>query len=306
MIHFRDLDYTDRELVQRYTLGAECRNCDFNFVNLMSWRFLYDTQIAEHRGHLIIRFFFEGQPTYLPPLCPPPYMAETMSEAYAAVLLDLVADSEAQGRAFRMMGACQGMLARLQSVLPGKFHAEADRSFTDYLYDREALSTLAGKKLQSKRNHANRFERQYPDYEYRELTPDLARECWLLEEEWAAKHGDMDARLNADDEQHSMRRVFKHWDELPVRGAAILVDGRVVAFTFGGPINYDTFDVCCEKADTDYDGAYAIINREFVRHLPEQYVLINREEDLGLEGLRRAKLSYQPKILLDKYTITCC
>ena len=181
----------------------------------------------------------------------------------------------------------------------------ADRAFTDYIYDRTALETLAGKKLQSKRNHANRFEREYPHYEYRELTPDLAKECWKLEEEWAAKHTDMHARLDADDEQNSMRRVFKHWNELQARGAAILVDGRVVAFTFGGPINYDTFDVCCEKANTDYEGAYAIINRDFVRHLPEQYTLINREEDLGLEGLRRAKLSYQPKILLDKYTITC-
>ena len=84
-----------------------------------------------------------------------------------------------------------------------------------------------------------------------------------------------------------------------------MVDGKVVAFTYGGPINYDTFDVCCEKADIDYDGAYAMINREFVRRLPEQYVLINREEDLGLEGLRKAKLSYQPKVILDKYTITC-
>ena len=305
MIFFRDIDYTDRDLVQQYTLLSECRNCDFNFMNLMSWRFLYNTQIAQHRGMLIIRFLFDGKPAYLPPLTPPPYVEETMREEYAAVLLDLVAEAEAERQPFLMMGACQGMLGRLQSVLPGKFQATADRAFTDYIYDRTALETLAGKKLQSKRNHANRFEREYPHYEYRELTPDLAKECWKLEEEWAAKHTDMHARLDADDEQHSMRRVFKHWDELQARGAAILVDGRVVAFTFGGPINYDTFDVCCEKANTDYEGAYAIINRDFVRHLPEQYTLINREEDLGLEGLRRAKLSYQPKILLDKYTITC-
>lgn len=305
MISFRDIDYADRELIQSFTLGAECRNCDYNFLNLMSWRFLYDTQFAVHRGILVFRFRFDGKIAYLPPLCPPPYNAEEHREQYAAVLLDMVADSEAQGQKFLMMGVCQGMVARLQDALPGKFEVSTDRSFTDYIYDRESLATLAGKKLQSKRNHANRFERQYPDYEYRELTPELARECWRLEEEWAAKHADMNARLDADDEQHSMRRVFKHWDELGAVGGAIFVDGKVVAFTYGGPINYDTFNVCVEKADTSYDGAYAIINREFVRRIPEKYIYINREEDLGLEGLRRAKLSYQPKVLLDKYTITC-
>lgn len=302
---FRDIDYGDRALVQQYTFGAECRNCDFNFMNLMSWRFLYATQLSVHRDMLVFRFRFDGRLAYLPPLCPPPYVPEQHAEAYAAVLLDMVTDAESQGHPFLMMGACEGMLNRLRSVLPGRFQATTDRTFTDYIYHRESLATLAGKKLQSKRNHANRFEREFPDYEYRPLTPDLIAECWRLEEEWAARHGATKARLDADDEQHSMRRVFKHWDELGAMGGVILVGGKVVAFTFGGPINYDTFDVCCEKADTDYDGAYAIINREFVRRIPSQYTLVNREEDLGIEGLRRAKLSYQPAILLDKYTITC-
>lgn len=304
MLQFRDLTYADRDLVQRYTLGAECRNCDYNFINLMSWQFIYHAQMALHRDALIIRFRSDGQTAYLPPLLLPPYDCATMGSTYAQILLDLVAHSQEQGEAFRIMGACEGMLTRFENVLPGHFRATTDASYTDYIYDREALSTLAGKKLQSKRNHANRFERTYPNYEYRALTPDLVQECWQLEEQWAARHTESQARLNADDEQHSMRRVFKHWEELGAIGGVILVEGKVVAFTFGGPINYDTFDVCCEKADTDYEGAYAIINREFVRHLPEQYSLINREEDLGLEGLRRAKLSYQPKYLLQKYSIT--
>lgn len=301
MISFRDIDYSDRELVQGFTLRAECRNCDFNFVNLMSWRFLYDTQIALHRDMLIIRFRFDGKPAYLPPLPPPDY---TPADC-AALLLELIAETRAEGQEFKVMGACECMLNLFRDVLPGHFQAVADRSFTDYIYSREALATLGGKKLQSKRNHANRFEREYPDYEYHALTPDLVGECWRLEEEWAARHQGMNARLDADDEQHSMRRVFKHWQELQPIGGVITVGGKVVAFTFGAPINYDTFDVCCEKADIDYEGAYAIINREFVRRLPSQFTLINREEDLGLEGLRRAKLSYQPTILLDKYTITC-
>lgn len=304
MIEFRDIDYSDRDLVLRHTLHSSTRNCDFNFMNLVSWSFIYGTQIAVHRGLLVVRFRFEGRTAYLPPLCAETYCHDEHSENYAAVLLDLFEDTEAQGHPFRMMGVTAEMLERLHAVLPGRFEAYADPALADYIYDRESLSTLAGKKLQPKRNHANRFERTYPDFEFRPLTPEWIDECWRLESTWAAAHTEVHARLDPDAEQHSMRRVFKHWDTLQPLGGILLVEGRLVAFTFGGPINHDTFDVCVEKADLNYDGAYAVINREFVRSLPPQYTLINREEDLGLEGLRRAKQSYNPRILLDKYTVT--
>ena len=109
--------------------------------------------------------------------------------------------------------------------------------------------------------------------------------------------------MEQSDERRSMSYVLDNWDNLGGMGGALRVEGRLVAFTFGAPVNYDTFDVCVEKADTEYDGAYAVINREFVRRVPEQYVYINREEDLGIEGLRRAKESYQPVMLLHKYTV---
>ena len=82
-----------------------------------------------------------------------------------------------------------------------------------------------------------------------------------------------------------------------------MVDGKIVAFTYGAPVNNETFDTCVEKADTDYEGAYAMINNEFAKMIPEQYIYINREEDLGLDGLRKAKMSYQPHLLLEKYKL---
>ncbi len=105
------------------------------------------------------------------------------------------------------------------------------------------------------------------------------------------------------EELRSMTRAFNRWDKLDLTGGTIFVDGRLVAFTFGCPINHCTFDVCVEKADTSYEGAFTIINQEFVKHLPEQYFYINREEDMGDEGLRKAKLSYKPDILLEKNVI---
>ena len=100
-----------------------------------------------------------------------------------------------------------------------------------------------------------------------------------------------------------MTRVFDLWDEIGALGGTIWVDGKLIAFTFGCPITNTVFDVCVEKADTAYEGAFSIINQEFAQHLPEQYEYMNREEDLGIEGLRYAKLSYKPDILLEKNVI---
>ena len=101
-----------------------------------------------------------------------------------------------------------------------------------------------------------------------------------------------------------MQAALQHMDELGLTGGVLHVNGEIVAFTYGAPINGTTFDTCVEKADTNFDGAYAMINYEFANRIPEQYTYINREEDLGLEGLRKAKLSYQPEVILEKYTAT--
>lgn len=97
-----------------------------------------------------------------------------------------------------------------------------------------------------------------------------------------------------------MTYALNHFDELGLLGGALLVDGKVIAFTFGAPINHDTFGVHVEKADVNYEGAYTVINQEFASRLPEEFIYVNREEDLGIPGLRQAKLSYNPVILLEK------
>ena len=94
-----------------------------------------------------------------------------------------------------------------------------------------------------------------------------------------------------------------HWNELDACGGVLRVNGQMVAFTYGAPVNHDTFDVCMEKADTNCEGAFAFINRSFVQSLPEKFIYINREDDLGIPGLRQSKLSYHPSLLLHKYTV---
>lgn len=181
--------------------------------------------------------------------------------------------------------------------MPDKFHFEADRDYADYLYLRTDLATLAGKKFQAKRNHLNKFRRTYTNYEYVPLTSNRIQECLDLEAEWC-KVNNCDQHEGTGNERRALIYALHNFDALGLTGGILHVDGKIVAFTFGMPINQDTFGVHVEKADTTIDGAYTMINYEFANHIPEQYTYINREEDLGIEGLRKAKLSYQPVIVL--------
>ena len=132
------------------------------------------------------------------------------------------------------------------------------------------------------------------------ITPDRIQECLDLEAEWC-KANNCDQHEGTGNERRALVYALHNFEELGLTGGILHVDGKIAAFTFGMPINQDTFGVHVEKADTSIDGAYAMINYEFANHIPEQYVYLNREEDLGIEGLRKAKLSYQPAIILEKY-----
>lgn len=294
-INFRPVSLADCKAVRQKVYATDCRNADLNFMNLMSWRFFYGTELAFHNGWLLFRFKAAGHLAYLPPIG---------EGEWKDILQDMMADAEAQGEDFCLMGVCQHSFERLNEVMPGYFDAYIDRSYSDYLYKRETLATLAGKKLQPKRNHIHRFEKLFPDYEYLPLTAEFFPECLALVAKWNEKKEDLGARLSASDERQALEFAFQNWDELCGMGGVLRVGGKIVAFTYGAPINFDTFDVCVEKADIDYDGAFPMINREFARHLPERFVYINWEEDLGIEGLRKAKLSYQPEWVLDKYVMT--
>ena len=294
-INFRPVSLSDCKAVRQQVYATDCRNSDLNFMNLMSWRFFFETELAFHNGWLLFRFKAAGHLAYLPPIG---------DGDWNDILLEMMADATAYGDEFRLMGVCRHSLDRLNVTMPNCFEYVVDRSYTDYVYKRETLANLAGKKLQPKRNHINRFERLYPDYEYQPLSAELFDECLGLVARWNEKKQDLGGRLSVEDERQALEFAFNNWNELCGIGGVLKVGGKIVAFTYGAPVNYDTFDVCVEKADIDYEGAFTMINREFARHLPERFVYVNREEDLGIEGLRKAKLSYQPEWLLDKYTVT--
>ncbi len=312
MIKFNDLTENDKELIQSFTLWGVGRNCDLSFSNLISWKFLYNTQYAVVDDYLIFRFYADRHLAYMMPISRPKEQAdgtfkvEQCDSCFVKIIQAIREDSIAMGHPFLMLGACSYVKELTEKHFPDTFDIKPNRDRSDYIYLREKLVNLSGKKLQSKRNHINKFKSLYPQYEYRELTPDLIPQCLELAHKWRRTSLNVSDDVEEEDlseERRSMPRAFNSWDKLRLLGGTIFVDGNLVAFTFGCPINRTTFDVCVEKADISYEGAFTIINQEFAKHIPEQYVYVNREEDLGDEGLRKAKLSYKPDILLEKNNI---
>ena len=291
MIAFKDITIQDKDTITAYTMNSCRRNCDLSFSNLCSWRFLYHTKFAIVDNFLVFKFWAGDELAYMMPV------GEGNLEK---VLNELVEDARQEGEPFCMLGVCSCMREDLEAIMPGQFGFTVDRDYADYIYLRSDLATLKGKKFQSKRNHINKFRNTYPDYEYTPITKDRIQECLELEAKWC-KANDCDQQEGTGNERRALLYALNHFEELGLTGGILHVNGQIVAFTFGMPINKETFGVHVEKADTNIDGAYAMINYEFANHIPEQYIYINREEDLGIEGLRKAKLSYHPETILGIY-----
>ena len=295
-IPFHPVTLEDRKVLESFYEVNPYLSCDYTFSNLIGWNHVYRTEIAVHKGFLLIRFWNEENKrhAYLMPI-------GSDDSRLHEVLLDMEQDqAQLEEKNLTIMGATPEAVQALESIHPDQMVTLANRDYSDYIYLREKLASLSGKKLQSKRNHCNRFERTYPDWSYEEITEESLRECMEVENEWFRE---TDTTEGMSDERRMIRFALEHMSEIGLSGGLLRVEGKVIAFTLGMPQSTRCFDVNIEKADVAYDGAFTMINREFVRRIPEQYTYINREEDMGLPGLRKAKLSYRPEILLDEYTV---
>lgn len=296
MIEFKPVRLEDKQTIERYTMPSGIYNCDLAFANMYCWQAMYHSAWAVIDGFLVIRFQIGGGEKI-------GYMQPVGEGDFARIIPALREDAHAHGQRLRIIGLTDEGREMVRNMHAGLFAFESDRGMEDYVYNADDLRNLTGRRYQPKRNHINRFMAEYPDFRYEQLTRERFGECMQLEREWRRAHEGHTSELCA--EQRAMQRAFAHFDRLGLIGGCIYVGDKLVAFTYGSPINDHTFCVHVEKADTEYDGAFTIINREFVAHLPEQYTLIDREEDLGIPGLRQAKLSYHPAFLEKKYTALC-
>ncbi len=292
-LHFQDVTIQDKEWVEPLLRLSERGSLEYNFTTTFVWRNVYSFHIARMDDYFILRSDPKN-PTYVFPAGRGPL---------EPVIRALEADARQAGVPLCFNTVLPDAKARLEALFPGKFTFTYIRDNADYVYDTQALATLAGKKLASKRNHIHRFLDNHPDWQYEPLSADNLNEVRLMNTEWVIQTG-CAPDTGLSDEYCAVESAIRHYDELNLSGGLIRAEGKVVAFSIGDPLSEDTFLVHFEKAFPDIQGAYPMINQQFVQHNCMAYPFVNREEDAGIPGLRSAKLSYHPLRLVEKYTAT--
>jgi len=292
MIAFHRACAQDKAQYEEYLLSAPERGCEYSFANKVLWG---RQEIAFIHGCVAFFSHFYGKTVYSYPIG---------GGDRRAVLEDIIADSRERGIPCRITGITENDKTELESWFPERFSIRADRDSFDYVYDIDALADLRGKKLQKKRNHFNRFRATRPDYRVEPLCCENIARAQHMVNDWYVARRKSDPDGDYLLESLAMAKAFRHYDELGMEGLALLDGDAVLAVTMGSRLSPNTFDIHFEKAREDADGAYPAINCEFACFLRLKYPevrYLNREEDMGLEGLRKAKLSYYPDHMVEKY-----
>lgn len=289
MIEWREITLQDKPIIDEKICASGCHGADYSFANLFMWRHAYKTMISFCDDRLLVgmpeRSVFaypKGGGEFIPSI---------------ELLLD---EAHSRGEKLVLRGITDKTLAEFLPVYGERFEIIEDRDNADYVYSAEKLCNLPGRHLSSKRNHIKHFERN-GEWEFRKICiGECINEARAFVDEFYKEKNDPELAHEAK----AIEEMFDHYEELGFIGGMLYQNGQPVAFTAGTKLGEEVFDTHFEKAMPGIEGAYTMVNREFARmiasELPDiQY--FNREEDMGLEGLRRAKESYHPDVLLMKY-----
>lgn len=289
MIDFKPLDLTKKAEYDHFLMHCGQRGCEYSFSNL----FLWGQQRAAFLGDNLVFFsHFIRQSVYLFPVC---------HENCAGVLDAIIADAAERGITCRLTSLSKADCQFLEAHYPGRFQIYNDRDGFDYIYAIEDLCELKGRKFQRKRNHLNKFKLTHPGYSVESITDENTLQVQQMLDDWYASRMDSEDLCELYMEQIAIQRALQYRKELEMEGLILTYKGEILAMTLGSFLTRDTFDVQFEKAVDE--AAYVAINHAFANDLHQKYPFLkwlNREDDLGMEGLRKAKLSYCPAALVEK------
>jgi len=290
MIAFQALDITKKAEYDKFLIGTAERGCEYSFANLFLWG---RQRAAFHEGNLAVFSQFNRKSVYLFPI----------GDNLKPTLDAIIHDAKVRDIPCRLTGMSQDDCALLERLYPGKFRYHFDRDGFDYVYAIDDLADLKGRKYQKKRNHINRFLQAHPNYTLEPITAENTAQVAQMLAQWYSQRISTDPLADFHMERSAIHKALVNRTALGL-DSLILKDGdRILAVTMGCILSENTFDVQFEKALEDVDGAYPTINMEFARYLRNKYPQLqwlNREDDLGLEGLRKAKLSYCPDHMVEK------
>ncbi|MDR3011768.1 MAG: phosphatidylglycerol lysyltransferase domain-containing protein [Chitinispirillales bacterium] len=289
---FKKIDLDDRPVMQPYLINNPYGTCDFSFGNIFIWQDQLKTRYCIHKGYLVLRAVsLKGDTVYLMPL------GLGDDGGKKEVLADMIAEAREAGEEFMLGAVTPQMEKELDEIMPGAFSFSNPNSVCDYVYLSENLRLLKGRKYSAKRNHINKFMSLYGDrYKYVEIDEGIVPLCHEMHDRWCVE---CDCG-KSDTDFCAATKALDNMNAIGLEGGAIFVDEEMIGFTLGQPNNADTYNIIIEKALKRMEGAYAMINREFAARKCENYKLINREEDVGVQELKKAKMSYYPHILLTK------
>lgn len=297
-LEFKPIEATDLIKITPFVGLRPNKACDSVALDSFLWREYYHVQFAISGGKAVQWLMeLDGEPYSAMPLC----RQEDLESSFCEIV-DYF--NQVLKKPLRIYLADEEAVQYL-NLDPARFEVKEQEDLKDYLYDGEALRTLTGKKLHKKKNNYNAFVKAYEGrIEYRKLCCSDREDVWKFLDFWRQQKGD-DVEEHLDYEVRGIHDILKNCSEMAVEMGGVYVDGRMEAFTIGSFNPLENMAVIhIEKANPEMRGLYQYINREFLVHAFPDVALVNREDDMGLEGLRKAKMSYNPIAFARKYSVT--
>lgn len=293
MLQFKTVTLGDKEWVDKIVMAENSPSADYNFGNIYIWDKYYRQLICRFGDRMFTKLRYAGKPAFVFPIG---------SGELRPAIDALKAFADEKGYPLLLRGVTEKHREMLEAEYPGCFEYMESTICEDYVYLAEKLATYSGKALHSKKNHCNRFEAEH-DWEFLPLTRELIPGCMDMLDVWTEENSE---RLDSSVayEHDAIIRAFAAYEHLGLEGGVLMSEGKILGFTIGEMTSSDTFNVHFEKAEIDVNGAYPMVCRELTRMLMERHPnlkYMNREDDMGLESLRRSKESYHPVYILKKY-----
>jgi hypothetical protein len=289
MLEFREITLEDRPRIQKALAASDFRGCEYNFANNLAWRKGSNSKIAFYKDFYICA---ATDPAFS---CVNPAGEGDRKE----LINVLKKHADSLGQTLCITGVLEEQLAFFDENFHDEYTVSTNEDYYDYVYETADFQEFPGKKYHGKRNHLSRFLKSY-NYSYEKLSEKDFDACIAFAAKQYDEKGDFDSG-SAVVEQFAINTFFENFDYLEEQGGIIKIDGEIVAFSMGDRLNSDTFDVHVEKADTSFHGAYTAIASCFSKDVQTTY--LNREEDLGIEGLRKSKQSYYPVFQIKKHRL---
>ena len=268
--------------------------CEYSPATILLWEPFYHQKIAVKDQSIFLMF----EATDRPPI----FLLPLGGDLKENVLL-LKKYTQKRGIPLYFLTQQGENFENFKALFGDEYVISPSREDFEYIYSAEKLKELSGKKFHSKRNHISAFGKKY-DWSFEPLSAENREEVLAMADLWAKSSADAESTESILSENATIRKLLPYSDELGILGGVIRVSGKVVAFCFGAKINNQVFDVMVEKALPEFRTAYSVINNQFAKSLPPEILYINREDDMGLEGLRKAKLSYNPEFLVEKFYLS--